>query len=169
MAADTFIPPELIHCYVHRHFMPAAMNEQNEDIKPNIELSNQDKAFMTINYPPDDNTNKMEWTIEQALDVVGVGDREKNQIIESYRNSGWASLRNEFAEWSKLAIRHGGSITDTSQARVDEDNVAAPITKEETPVLSADAQAIEDGFRRMGVYSDPRIQYGRIPSTLLHP
>jgi len=149
--------------------MPAAMNEQNKGIKPNNELSDLDKAFMTINYPPDDNANKMEWTIEQALDVVGVSDRKKNQIIESYRNSGCARLRKEFAEWSKLAIRHGGSITDTSQARVDKDNVATPITKEDIPALSADAQAIEDGFRRMGCDRDPRIRYGRIPSTLLHP
>lgn len=66
---------------------------------------------MTINYPPDDK-GKMEWTIELALDVVGVADRKKNQIIESDRNSGWATLREEFAEWSRSAIQHGGPIMD---------------------------------------------------------
>jgi hypothetical protein len=54
---------------------------------------------MTINYPPDKNNNKMEWTIEKALDVVGVGD-SKTQIIESYQNSGWAKLRDEFRSWN---------------------------------------------------------------------
>lgn len=89
------------------------MNEWNKDIRPNNDLSDLDKAFMTINYPPDDNSkSKMEWTIELALDVVGVADRKKNQIIKSYRNSGWATLREEFAEWSRSAIQHGGPIMD---------------------------------------------------------
>lgn len=55
------------------YFMPAAMNEQNIDVKPNNVLSDIDKAFMTINYPyptshpPADNI----WTVEHALDVAG--------------------------------------------------------------------------------------------------
>ncbi|KAI0267595.1 hypothetical protein BGY98DRAFT_1190947 [Russula aff. rugulosa BPL654] len=89
--------PRLDMKSIMMYFTPAAMNEQNKGIKPNNDLSDIDKAFMTINYPPDDNTNKMEWTIELALDVIGIGDRKKNQIIETYRNGGWASLRQEFA------------------------------------------------------------------------
>jgi hypothetical protein len=141
MMMPSFHQSIFINCSVHRYFTPAAMNEQNKGIKPNNDLSDIDKAFMTINYPPDDNTNKMEWTIELALDVIGIGDRKKNQIIETYRNGGWASLRQEFA-------------------------VATPITKKK---MSAEAQAIADGFRRMGVDNDPRITYGVIPSDQYIP
>jgi hypothetical protein len=78
------------------------------------------------------------------MDVVGVADRKKNQIIKSYRNSGWATLREEFAEWSRSAIQHGGPIMYPFQARVGGDNLATPITKEDIPALSA--EVLEDGF-----------------------
>jgi len=79
--------------------MPEGMNEENRGIKPNNELSDMDKAFMTINYPPDGKNNKMEWTFEKALDVAGVGERRKYQIIQSYQKSGWAKVRDEIRSW----------------------------------------------------------------------
>ena len=135
--------------------MPAAMNKQNKHLKPNHGLSNLDRASITINYPPDDG-NEM---VEQALDVIGVGIT-KNQFIKSYQTGQWARLREEFAEWSRSAIEHGGLIIDPLWVRLGQDR-AIPITKNNPELsleLSAGVQAIEDGFQEMGV--DSRVWAG---------
>jgi hypothetical protein len=64
--------------------MPAAMNKQNIAINPNNNLSNLDKAYITINYPPKGNTNQTRRTVEDALDVAGVDFRNKIDILASY-------------------------------------------------------------------------------------
>jgi len=125
--------------------MPAAMNKQNKHLKPNHGLSNLDRASITINYPPDDG-NEM---VEQALDVIGVGIT-KNQFIKSYQTGQWARLREEFAEWSRSAIEHGGLIIDPFWVRLGGDSWPTLVIKND-PGLSAEVQAIEDEFQERGI------------------
>jgi hypothetical protein len=145
--------------------MPAAMNKQNQSIKPNHDLSDLDKACITINYPPDDNTNEKTCAIDQALDVVKLGNMEKNQIIKSYQTSQWARLQEEFAEWSRSAIGHNGLIINPLWVKLGGDSWATPVTKNISG-LSPQAQRIEDGFREMGVLNDSRLYYGVIPDRI---
>jgi hypothetical protein len=79
--------------------MPAAMNHQNLEIKPNNVLSETDKAFMTINYPYPPNHPPADsiWTINHALDVVGVDPGIKATILEQYELSEWAEVRYLFS------------------------------------------------------------------------
>ncbi|KIJ93251.1 hypothetical protein K443DRAFT_125661, partial [Laccaria amethystina LaAM-08-1] len=81
------------------YFMPAAMNHQNLEIKPNNVLSETDKAFMTINYPYPPNHPPADsiWTINHALDVVGVDPGIKATILEQYEQSEWAEVRYLFS------------------------------------------------------------------------
>ena len=60
--------------------MPAAMNNQNLEIKPNNVLSETDKAFMTINYPYPPNHPPADsiWTMNHAL------HQEKPQMLISH-------------------------------------------------------------------------------------
>ena len=85
--------------------MPAAMNEQNIEIKPNNILSDIDKAFMTINYPypssnpPADNI----WTVEHALDVAGIDAETKAAILVQYALSEWSEVRYLFSNFTTKA------------------------------------------------------------------
>lgn len=60
-----------------------------------------DKAFITIIYPPDSDTgqNKAGWSVEDALDRVGVSERKRRLIIESYKAGGYSKLREAFGDW----------------------------------------------------------------------
>jgi hypothetical protein len=81
--------------------MPKELNAQNIHIKPNTKLSETDKAYMTVNYPPGDNTKEESWTaVRRALDVVGADDVTKNRLVETYKLNGWSMLRQEFESWT---------------------------------------------------------------------
>jgi hypothetical protein len=142
--------------------MPASMNKQNKHLKPNHDLSSQDKACITINYPPDNNTNEMVWLVEQALDVVGVDNMKKKQIMNNYQTNQCTRLREEFAEWSRSAIGHGGLIIDPFWVRLGGDNWPTQIQKN-IPGLAARIQAIDEDFQKMGV--DPAVWFCNPPPS----
>lgn len=64
---------------------------------PNYNLSDLDKAFITINYPPDDpnGTNLFGWTVEDALGLIGFDEAKEHRILEGYRRHGYVGLRRE--------------------------------------------------------------------------
>jgi hypothetical protein len=92
--------------------MPAAMNKQGRRIDPNNELSDLDKAYITITYPPEPSgTNGANWTIEYALNVAGVDDADKRLILGIYATGGeWAELRARFRDWNNRAKGGGSSV-----------------------------------------------------------
>ncbi|KAK6980756.1 hypothetical protein R3P38DRAFT_3466091 [Favolaschia claudopus] len=55
------------------YFMPADMDKERIEIKPNYVLSDLDKAYMVINYPrAKPHPSAPEWTLAYALKVAGV-------------------------------------------------------------------------------------------------
>ena len=84
--------------------MPAAMNKQNIEIKPNNVLSDIDKAFMTINYPyPSSHPPADVWTVEHALDVAGVDAETKDAILVQYALSEWSEVRYPLSNFTTKA------------------------------------------------------------------
>lgn len=63
--------------------MPAAMNKQRIEIKPNTQLTDTDKAFIMLNYfrkdPPADEPS---WSLAKALTVAGVSQDEQKIFLE---------------------------------------------------------------------------------------
>jgi hypothetical protein len=58
---------------------------------------------MTINYPPEDNTEEKNWTaVRRALNVAGADDVTKNRLVEIYKLDGCSRLRQEFESWTKV-------------------------------------------------------------------
>ena len=84
-----------------RYHIPASINKLDIHVAQNYKLSEMDKAFVTINYPPDpDNANKMGWTLDKALSVAGLTVMERRVILERYRNGeGWLVLRQDLKDW----------------------------------------------------------------------
>ena len=87
--------------------MPAAMNEQNLEIKPNNVLSDIDKAFVTINYPYPSTRSPADsiWTMEYALGIAGVDAETKAAILVQYGLSEWSEVRYLFSGFSTSARR----------------------------------------------------------------
>jgi len=81
------------------YFMPDTMNEEKIEIDPNNELSDTDKAYITINYPRE-HPHENGWTIEHALEVAGVSDADSKTLVGICRASpnGWVELRKRFCE-----------------------------------------------------------------------
>ena len=81
--------------------MPAAMNEEGIEVKPNNELSDIDKAYVTINYPYPVGTPLLDpvWTFEYALGIAGVEGNPRDRILQEYRNSNWPEVRYQFTNW----------------------------------------------------------------------
>jgi hypothetical protein len=88
---------KVITFFKHRYFMPAELNEQNQDVRPNTELSELDKAYALLRYPPDDPATKA-LTINEALWAADV-DRKlqpKFGTIYASRNRNpdyWKEMR----------------------------------------------------------------------------
>ena len=73
------------------------MNEQNTPLGLNNDLSNLDKAFVTINYPPNANgTNEFGWTVKHAVGLMGFDEAKERRILEGFRSHGCVGLRREF-------------------------------------------------------------------------
>ena len=81
--------------------MPAAMNEEGIEVKPNNVLSDIDKAYIIINYPHPVDTPPLDpvWTFEFALGVAGVDGSARDRILQEYRNSNWPEVRYQFTNW----------------------------------------------------------------------
>ena len=105
--------------------MPAAMNKQNREIRPNHVLSETDKAFITINYPRPPNYPPADsiWTMNHALDVVGIDPETKSKILESYELSEWAEIRYLLSGFCTTACRTGSikrlQVVERSNGVVD--------------------------------------------------
>ena len=59
--------------------MQPAMNKENEDIPPNHELSDIDKAYMAINYPRDLPS------VLKALSIIDIDAQAKLNIVEAHK------------------------------------------------------------------------------------
>jgi hypothetical protein len=73
-------------------------------------LSDLDKAFMVIAYPRNKpHSEAPQWTIEKALDVMGVPSEVRIQILQLSSNSSAGrnakEIRDMFFDWQKLRIQ----------------------------------------------------------------
>ncbi|KAJ6483192.1 hypothetical protein C8R45DRAFT_1099482 [Mycena sanguinolenta] len=80
---------------LHEYFMPAEMDKERIEIKPNYNLSEMDKAYMVINYPrTKPHESAKEWTLEYALLVAGVSKSTALDMLAAQGDP--ASLRSLF-------------------------------------------------------------------------
>ncbi|KAH8099645.1 hypothetical protein BXZ70DRAFT_240399 [Cristinia sonorae] len=80
---------------VMMYFMPAEMNNQRIEVKPNYVLSDLDKAYMVINYPFQ--TKDTKWTLSYALQVAGVTGSAKETIAQETDAD---LIRQKFSVWN---------------------------------------------------------------------
>jgi len=83
--------------------MPAAMNEQNEDIPPNYQLSPLDKAYMTINYPHWPKTPTI-MSFQEALDIAKVDPHNQTVLRELYDLGDYHRIRQVFSAWTLVTL-----------------------------------------------------------------
>ncbi|KAJ6449457.1 hypothetical protein C8R45DRAFT_1224408 [Mycena sanguinolenta] len=77
------------------YFMPADMDKERIEIKPNYDLSEMDKAYMVINYPrTKPHPSAAEWTLEHALNIAGVSGSSAEDMLAASGDA--ASLRSLF-------------------------------------------------------------------------
>lgn len=109
--------------------MPDEMNLQHEDVLPNDQLSDHDKAFMVINYPRSSvDPTATEWTLNHALEVMGVPLYDRHAMLLARPED----VRKQFAIWTTERFL-------ASSADYDFETVGAIIT---TPVV------VPDWYRR---------------------
>ncbi|KAI3618262.1 peptidase m12a astacin [Moniliophthora roreri] len=91
------------------YFIPANLNERNVRIPENLNLSDMDKAFITLSYPrkppaiakppmPDD------MPVEGALRVAGVTGKWYDSIMDAVEREDYPNARAQFQEWNRMAI-----------------------------------------------------------------
>lgn len=86
-----------------RYPIVASCNLERIDIPKNVELSDMDKALAMLHYPrfvPHEEAS--EWTIEHALDVLGVHGNTRDRILQSRCPKEIYSL---FTLWNKKRIQ----------------------------------------------------------------
>ena len=107
--------------------MPAAMNEEGIEVKPNNELSDIDKAYVTINYPYPVGTPLLDpvWTFEYALGIAGVEGNPRDRILQEYRNSNWPEVRYQFTNWC-ITARAARAERLSGVSSGDQDTVGNP-------------------------------------------
>ena len=101
--------------------MPAAMNEEGIEVKPNNVLSDIDKAYIIINYPHPVDTPPLDpvWTFEFALGVAGVDGSARDRILQEYRNSNWPEVRYQFTNWCITARAARAERLDRKSTRLN--------------------------------------------------
>jgi hypothetical protein len=97
--------------------MPAEMNLERIEIKPNNELSKTDKAYITATYPPanyrDDPTTSP--LLHLALTAAGVPAPKIITIVDTYKSDpSGATARLEFSLWNETT-RLGSKVTKPSE------------------------------------------------------
>ena len=92
--------------------MPRKMNKQNIEIKSNNKLSPIDKAFMIVNYPfpPSRKPRDPTWSFTHALDVAGVNDDCRVEILKQHQGSDWKELR--FLFTLSCTMTHARNLQD---------------------------------------------------------
>jgi hypothetical protein len=78
--------------------MPAELNQQNQDVRPNTELSELDKAYAILSYPPDDPATKV-LTIDEALRTADVDRKLQHEFGTIY-----ASRNHNPDYWKEMRI-----------------------------------------------------------------
>ncbi|KAF8956725.1 hypothetical protein BDZ97DRAFT_154780 [Flammula alnicola] len=109
------------------YFMPAEMNNEGIEVKPNNELSALDKAFMTINYPFFDESDTKNdipglQLFKNALDVAGVDGDPKTTLMDLYRGQSINEIRFEFTRWC-IDIRAAREKPPSFAAKPGDDEV----------------------------------------------
>jgi hypothetical protein len=150
---------ELTQPFTCRYPLQATLNKENVDILPNNDLSDIDKAYMAINYPRDLSS------VEKAFETIDLDSNTKSAIIAAYKkhdilemrrllgahSSSFSSRRPFFGTSQPVVaitrtIRRlpasfanylGKSYRISDNAQGDDHNA---------PLLSRDAQAVENGF-----------------------
>ncbi|KAK7685784.1 hypothetical protein QCA50_011130 [Cerrena zonata] len=88
------------------YFMPAAMNKQHKEIKPNTKLTDTDKAFMLLNYfRQKPHAEDSQWTLSHALTIAGVSEDEQQVFLDSQDSP--EAIREMFTTWS--VQQHAGT------------------------------------------------------------
>jgi len=116
--------------------MPAEMNEQGIDIKPNNELSITDKAFMIINYPyfkaPNAATAVASQvalqTFQTALDIAGVKGDPRKAILDYFAQGDWKQIRYIFTDWC-TSVRLGRNRAKLGAKPVDDGDLPDGFTE----------------------------------------
>ncbi|TFK16663.1 zincin [Coprinopsis marcescibilis] len=84
------------------YFMPAEMNVERIEIKPNNKLSALDKAFAFLNYPFLGSTASVDPTVNVTTSIatIGIEGEFKDAVLSEFNEGDWDGLRDEFTRWS---------------------------------------------------------------------
>ncbi|KAF8165904.1 hypothetical protein B0H34DRAFT_780581 [Crassisporium funariophilum] len=103
------------------YFMPAEMNSEGIEVKPNNVLSEMDKAFIRINFPKLAETSSSDdpnyRTFKAALDIVGVDGEDKDIILSRFSKGDIFEVRYEFSRFcteTRIARKAYGAREVTS-------------------------------------------------------
>lgn len=99
--------------------MPAELNTQRMEIRPNSQLSDFDKAYTMINYPRvSAHPDASDWSLDRALDFVGLSGEPKTKIKSAFqpeRDPSAAQIRAQFSIWSSAYVSGATArVTPTS-------------------------------------------------------
>ncbi len=85
--------------------MPADMNIQRKEFPPNYELSETDKAFIVINYPPDPDTEEGFEVLQQAFQTLGVPEEKQDELLMLIKVDPTADeARHAFKDWNETHL-----------------------------------------------------------------
>ncbi|TFK21229.1 hypothetical protein FA15DRAFT_672778 [Coprinopsis marcescibilis] len=84
------------------YFMPAEMNIERIEIKPNSKLSPLDKPFAFLNYPFLESTASIDPTVNvpSSNATIGIEGEFKDAILSEFNEGDWDGLTDEFTRWS---------------------------------------------------------------------
>ncbi|RXW13968.1 hypothetical protein EST38_g11879 [Candolleomyces aberdarensis] len=84
------------------YYMPAQLNEQEIEMRPNYELSALDKAFAFLNYPflGGLSSSDASQTLDNALNTIGVTGKFRESITAEFDENDWRGVRAEFTRWA---------------------------------------------------------------------
>ena len=84
-----------------RYSTVGEITEEGQDIPENQALSDRDKAYIVLNYPRSvPHEEAPEWTVEYALQVVGVENDVREVILSASHPT---DIRNAFIRWAQVS------------------------------------------------------------------
>ncbi|KAI0071193.1 hypothetical protein K474DRAFT_1712673 [Panus rudis PR-1116 ss-1] len=120
---------ELDTTSIMMYYMPKQMNKQRIEVKPNVVLSDLDKAYASLNYHRSSPHPKApEWTLGHALDVAGVTGSDKDDILKETDPS---RIRQQFRVWNALN-RQVDSFSNPQQGLAPDEPANAPASSGQT-------------------------------------
>ncbi|KAF8149916.1 hypothetical protein B0H34DRAFT_667269 [Crassisporium funariophilum] len=152
------------------YYMPPEMTMQGLPVRPNMILSDLDKAFITINYPhgsvPSNDmksrTNGIMLNMsplqqfERALDVFGVEGEVRSCIMNFYNDGNWKDVRFEF-----LRFCNKTRIARKARTNPLRDSTTSPLDKD--AFMTKD---VENPFERYLWLPGERITYSWVQGSL---